>query len=782
MAHTKLAIHGMHCSSCASIIQRELQKVAGVDDATVNFASEKANVTYGPGNVQIDELISAVKKAGYTASEVVEGDMQNHDHMHHGESEKQYKRKFLLGLVLSLPLVYFMATDFLKWLPGAEFLMPYTGVVSLILATIVQFYLGAGFYKGAWSGLRMKSFNMDSLVAIGTSAAYFYSLVFYAAYTIQNGSLIGVGGEKIPELYFETSAFLITFVLLGKWLESRAKRASSNAIRKLMNLQAKVAHLLVNGEVIEKPIEQIKHGDILLVRPGETVPLDGQIIKGSSHIDESMVTGESMPVSKQKGDSVIGATINQTGSFEFSVTHVGSETMLSQIIRMVDEAQNSKAPIQAMADKISNWFVPSVIIIAVLTFLIWLFILGSSLSFALMAFTAVLVIACPCALGLATPTAIMVGTGKGASAGVLVKGGEPLEAARRINTIVFDKTGTLTHGKPVVTDVISLQGQKDDEMLQIIASLERDSEHPLARAIVTAAEEKKLPKLSVVGFQSISGKGIKGSIKGKQYYFGNKLLLLEKVGEKALNDKAKRQLEALEDQGKTVMLLSDSKALLGVIAVADTLKKNSKEVVRILSKMGLTVYMITGDNERTASAIAKELGIKNVLAEVLPQDKADKIKELQNSGLKVAMVGDGINDAPALAQAELGIAMGNGTDIAMETSGIVLVKNDLTDVITAIQLSRETVGKIKQNLFFALIYNVVGIPIAARAFAGLGLILKPELAGMAMALSSVSVVTNSLTLRYFRPGKRNWVSMAVPAIMTIVFGSIFFGFARLGMK
>lgn len=773
----QLAIHGMHCSSCAAVIQKELKKVPGVIDATVNFASEKAAVSYD-GEVELQSLIAAVKKAGYTATEM--SDESHHDHMHHGESEKKYKHHFLIGLALSLPMLYFMAADFIKWLPGGEFFMPYVGIISLVLSTIVQFYLGAGFYKGAWSSLRMKSFNMDSLVAIGTSAAYFYSVAFFLIYAINNSSLIGVMGEKIPELYFETSAFLITFVLLGKWLEARAKSASSDAIRKLMNLQAKVAHVLIKGEVVEKPIQEIKHGDILLVRPGETIPLDGKITKGESHVDESMVTGESMPVSKTVGASVIGATINQTGSFEFSVTHVGKETMLSQIIRMVDEAQNSKAPIQALADKISTWFVPAVIAIAVVTFLVWFFILGSSFSFALMAFTAVLVIACPCALGLATPTAIMVGTGKGASSGVLVKGGEPLEAARRINAIVFDKTGTLTHGKPVVTDIISLTDKNENEILQLVASLERDSEHPLGKAIVAAGEEEKTAKLEVKSFKSISGKGISGIVKGKQYFFGNKLLMSEHVGDKAIND-IKSQLEALEDQAKTAMLLCYGKKLLGIIAVADTLKPNSKSVVEILSKMGLEVYMITGDNERTARAIAKELGIKNVLAEVLPQDKAGKVKELQSAGLNVAMVGDGINDAPALAQAELGIAMGNGTDIAMETSGIVLIKNDLTDVITAIQLSRETVDKIKQNLFFALIYNVIGIPIAARVFAGIGIVLRPELAGMAMALSSVSVVTNSLTLRYFRPGKRNWVSIAVPVIMAIVFGSIFFGFARIGM-
>lgn len=779
MATTKLAIHGMHCSSCANIIQREIVKVPGVKEVSVNFASEKASVTHGPKDVHVDSLVAAVKKSGYLASVIDENNP--HEHMNHGSSDKEYKRKFLIGLFLTLPLVYFMASDFLKWLPGAEFLMPYTAIISLVLSTVVQFYLGAGFYKGTWSSLRMKSFNMDSLVAIGTSAAYFYSVVFYISYAIQNSSLIGLNGEKIPELYFETSAFLITFVLLGKWLEARAKSSSSEAIRKLMNLQVKSAHVVVNGEIIEKTINQINHGDILLVKPGETIPLDGQIIKGSSSIDESMVTGESMPVSKQKGDTVIGATINQTGSLEFSVTHVGSETLLSQIIRMVDEAQNSKAPIQAFADKISSWFVPAVIVIAVITFLIWFFVLGSSFSFAVMAFTAVLVIACPCALGLATPTAIMVGTGMGASAGVLVKGGEPLEAARRVNTIVFDKTGTLTHGKPVITDIVSLNGQKNNDILQIVASLERDSEHPLAKAIVVAADERKLAKLKVNGFQSVSGKGIKGSIKGQLYYFGNKLLLSEMVSEKSLKQIGDRS-KVFENQGKTAMLLSDGKDVLGIIAVADTLKPNSKKVVTILTKMGLRVYMITGDNIRTATAIASELGIKNVLADVLPQDKAAKIKQLQKSGLVVAMVGDGINDAPALAQAELAVAMGSGTDIAMEASGIVLIKNDLIDVVTAIQLSRETVNKIKQNLFFALVYNVVGIPIAAKVFAGIGLVLRPELAGLAMALSSVSVVTNSLTLRYFKPGKRNWISIVAPIIMIVIFGSMFYGFALVGTK
>lgn len=779
MVNTKLSIDGMHCSSCAVVIQKELKKINGVDKASVNYANEKATITHDPDVADTKALIAAVKKAGYSADVI---DNQNpHDHMKHGGSGAEYKRKFLISLALTLPLVYFMALDFLPWLPGADVLMPYIGIISLLLTTVIQFYLGAGFYKGMWSGLKIRTFNMDSLVAIGTSAAYFYSLAFYVQYVVQNNSLIGINGEKIPELYFETAAFLITFVLLGKWLEARAKNKSNEAIHKLMSLQVKSAHVIINGEVIEKPIEQIQHNDILLVRPGETVPLDGIITKGSSNIDESMVTGESLPVAKQVGDSVVGATINQTGSFEFSVTRVGNETMLAQIITLIDEAQGSRAPIQDFADRISSWFVPAVIGIAVVTFLTWFFVFGGSFTFALMAFMSVLVIACPCALGLATPTAIMVGTGKAAELGVLIKGGEPLEAARKIDTIVFDKTGTLTIGKPVVTDVLSFGEISQDKILQLAASLERDSEHPLAKAIIQKAVDKKLTNLVIKEFRSITGKGISGIIQNNLYHFGNKRLADELLG-KNIHTVGWQRIDDLESHGKTVMLLMQEDRLIGAIAVADTIKPNSKAVIATLRKMDMTIYMITGDNARTAQAIADQLGITNVFAEVLPQDKVEKIKELQKSGRVVAMVGDGINDAPALALAELGIAMGNGTDIAMETGDIVLMKNDLNDVITAVQLSRATVGKIYQNLFFALFYNVIGIPIAARMFASFGLILKPELAGLAMALSSVSVVANSLTLRYFIPGKRNWLSTIAPIIMAIVFGSIFFGFARMGMN
>jgi Cu+-exporting ATPase len=700
----------------------------------------------------------------------------DHSHHHHMEAESDWRKKFFIGLGLSLPLLYFMLLDFLPWLPGAGSLMPYIGVLSLILATPVQFYLGAGFYKGTWSGLRMKTFNMDSLIAIGTSAAYFYSLVFFIKYAVENMSLIGVMGEKIPEMYFETAAFLITFVILGKWLEARATSKTNDAIKKLMSLQAKTARVVRSGETVDIPIDQVKSGDVIVVRPGEKIPVDGEVVKGTSSIDESMITGESIPVEKQVGDRVIGATINKNGSLEFKATRVGSETTLSRIIKLIEDAQNSKAPIQAMADRISSWFVPFVILAAVATFLIWFFILGSSFSFALMAFTAVVVIACPCALGLATPTAIMVGTGKGAEKGILIKGGEPLQAAKDIDAIVFDKTGTLTYGKPVVTDIVGTKKFKEKDVISIAASLENTSEHPLAEAIVSSAKEKSMRLADVSGFQAIPGHGVSGSIKGSVYYLGNRMLITSRT--KGKLEAYENQLQKLEKAGKTAMLLGTDTEIIGIVAVADTVKPSSKTAIERLKSIGISVYMLTGDNRRTAEAVAAQLGVDNIIAEVLPEDKAAKIKELQSSGHKVAMVGDGINDAPALAQANLGIAMASGTDVAMETGGIVLMRNDVNDVVTAIQLSRETVSKIKQNLFFALFYNAAGIPIAARIFAGLGLVLKPELAGLAMALSSVSVVTNSLTLRYFRPGKTNWVSMLAPLIMAVLFTLAFIEFAK----
>ncbi|MDP2741647.1 MAG: heavy metal translocating P-type ATPase [bacterium] len=776
-----LIISGMHCVSCAKIIEKKLQKVSGVKEANVNFTAEKARIIFDSSKVRIDDLISAIAFAGYKAD--IPNTADPEEERKRKEIEiKNYRNKFLISLVLSLPMLYFMLLDFFNFLPLRGFLLPFVGVVSLLLTIPVQFIIGAGFYRGMWSSLKMKTFNMDSLIAIGTSTAFFYSLWQFLYYAIKNGTLIGLNGAKIPELYFETAAYLITFVVLGKWLETKAKGRTSEAIKKLMGLQPKTARIVKGNETLDIPISEVKKGDIVLVRPGEKIPVDGVILKGRSSVDESMLTGESIPVEKNIGDKVIGATINKHGSFEFEATNVGSETALAQIIRLIEEAQGSKAPIQAMADKISAWFVPAVLVLAVLTLIVWYFVLGASLSFALMAFTSVIVIACPCALGLATPTAIMVGTGKGAEYGVIIKGGEPLEAACKVKAIVFDKTGTLTKGKPEVTDIVGAALSDEDKIISITASLEKLSEHPLAEAIVKYAEEEKIVLPEASNFRAIPGHGVEGRIDSKKYYFGNRKLITDVVGLKVGEIEAK--ISRLESEGKTAMILASEKEVLGIVAVADTIKENTIEAIGALKKKGIQVFMITGDNRRTAEAIAKQIGITNVLAEVLPEDKANEVKKLQRPangypGIKVAMVGDGINDAPALAQADLGIAMGGGTDVAMETGGIVIIKNDLRDVLTAINLSKETMSKIKQNMFFALFYNVIGIPIAARIFAGMGLVLRPELAGLAMAFSSISVVSNSLLLRYFKPNKKNYISMVAPIVLAIFFTFIFIEFGRI---
>jgi len=781
-AQVNLSLSGMHCASCAKIIERSLKGVSGIKEANVNFVAEKARVVYDSSIVNVPALIAAVDDAGYKA-EIPDTSNPNADRDKREAEIKGYRNKFIWGLVFSLPMLYFMLFDFeiFSFVPGREFLLQYVGVVSLILTLPVQFIIGAGFYKGMWSSLKMKTFNMDSLIAIGTSTAFFYSLFQYVNYAWTYKSILGIVGEKIPELYFETAAFLITFVTLGKWLETKAKGRTSDAIKKLMGLQPKTARVIRSGKTMDIPIEQVVIGDVVVVRPGEKVPVDGVIVKGHSAVDESMLTGESIPVEKNIGDNAIGASVNKNGSFEFRATKVGNETALAQIIRLIEEAQGSKAPIQDFADKISAKFVPTVLILAVLTFAVWYFVLGASFLFSIMAFVSVVVIACPCALGLATPTAIMVGTGKGAEYGVLVKGGEPLEAACKVNTIVFDKTGTLTKGKPEVTDVVVIDEHLDkQEIVALMASLEKLSEHPLAEAIVNHAKEEQINIEDVENFKAIPGHGVEGNISGKKYYLGNRKLMIDVV-ELSINA-IERKVCKLEEQGKTVMIFASEKEILGIIAVADTIKDSSVEAIRELRKRGFGIYMITGDNKRTAEAIAKQAGIDNVLAEVLPEDKANEIKKLQERGLIVAMVGDGINDSPALAQAELGIAMGSGTDVAMETGGIVIIKDDLKDVLTALELGRETIGKIKQNMFFALIYNVMGIPIAARVFAAFGLVLRPELAGLAMAFSSISVVTNSLMLKNFRPGKKNYISIIAPFVMALIFAFVFVQFGRLSSQ
>src|SRR3989338_7694879 len=767
-SQTTLSITGMHCASCAAIITQKLKKTPGVTEAGVNYGSNKATVAYDANVVGVPGLIEAIIKAGYGA--VLASSMNREDEKRRKEKEiTDARRKFFWGLLLSLPLLYFLAGGGLSVLPFMDAITPWMGIASLLLASPVQFWLGAGFYHSAWSALRVRTFNMDSLIAIGTSTAYFYSLWNIVVHWRFEGTLVGMH----EDLYFEVAALLITFVLLGKWLEARAKGATSEAISKLMGPQAKTARILRNGQPVDVPLEEVQVGDTVVVRPGEKIPVDGLVTRGLTSVDESMLTGESIPVEKKEGDRVYGATMNGNGSIEFRTEKIGADSALGQIIRFVEDAQGSKAPIQDFADWVSSWFVPAVLVIALVTFGVWM-LLGAGLTFALLAGVSVLVIACPCALGLATPTAIMVATGKGAENGILIRGGEPLEAAKSIDTIVFDKTGTLSKGKPEVTDVIGLKAAADD-VLRIAASLEQGSEHSLAESIVKHAQAKKVTLSDTKGFQAIAGHGVEGSVGRKKYYLGNrKLIERQQISLRPAEEK----LRVLEEAGKTAMLLADEKENLGIVAVADTLKETSKEAVTHLQKMGIDVYMITGDNKRTAQALAKQAGIKRVLAEVLPEEKANEVKRLQEQGKKVAMVGDGINDSPALAQADLGIAMGSGTDIAMETGGIVLVKNDLRDVVTALRLSRATVNKIKQNMFFALFFNVNGIPIAARAFMHWGLILRPELAGLAMAFSSVSVVTNSLLLKGFHPTKKNWLSDFAPMFMAIGFTALFFLFAK----
>src|SRR3989339_1599461 len=702
MKTQQFKISGMHCASCALVIENALKKVDGVKSVNVNYGTEKATIE---GSVKPDDILKVIKDAGYRA-EVINHEMTHGEHDHHQMAQdaeiKKERNYFFLSLTLSLPIL--ILSMVLKNMSMES------RSAQAILAGVVQFFVGWRFYRGAWYGLKNKAANMDTLVAVGTSAAYFYSLA--TAFVIS------------ADVFYETSSLLITFVILGKWLEAKTKGKTGEAIKKLMGLQAKTARVLRGQIEVDVPIVEVGVGDIIIVRPGEKVPVDGKIIEGYSSIDESTISGESIPVEKKVGDAVIGATINKTGSFKFKAEKVGQDTVLAQIIKFVENAQGSKAPIQKFADKVSSYFVPSVIGIAIITFMIWFFVLSAPFVSALMAFTAVLVIACPCALGLATPTAIMVGTGMGAGRGILIKGGEALEMAGKVKVVVFDKTGTLTKGEPVVTDIKGHGTLGMEQVLQMAASVENKSEHPLAEAIVSRAKEDGIDLLNVSNFEAIVGNGVGGIVSGKKVFVGK-------------YSQTNIEIENLELQGKTVMQVVIDNVVVGLIAVADTVKETSSQAVAELKKMGMKTIMITGDNERSAQAIAAQVDIDSVFAGVLPEEKAEKIKSLSG----VLFVGDGINDAPALAQADLGIAMGHGTDIAIETGGIVLVKNDLLDVARAIKLSRATMNKIKQNMFWALFSNSVGIPIAA-----LGL-LRAEFAGLAIALSSVSVVLNSLLLK-----------------------------------
>ncbi|MGB9707025.1 MAG: heavy metal translocating P-type ATPase [Microgenomates group bacterium] len=766
-----LRISGMHCASCARTIEKALLKVEGVKSAVVNFAAEKVTVEWDEGKVGVEEMAEAVKNVGY---ELAIGEFEDQERVEQEKEISILKKKIIVGVLISIPV---FLGSYPQWFPFVEIIPRFWRFFLLFLLTIpVQFWAGWQFYSGLKLLVKYRTADMNTLIAVGTLSAFFYS----TAVTFL-GKFFEKGG--IPaEVYFDVSTIIITLILLGRFLELRAKGQASEAIKKLMGLQPKEATIIKikneklkiknynekfkieEWEEVKVPISELEVDDIVIVKPGEKIPVDGVIIEGQSAVDESMVTGESMPVEKKVGDEVIGATINKFGSFKFRATKVGKETVLSQIIKLVEQAQGSKAPIQRLADTVSAYFVPAVIFIAISSFIVWL-LAGQTFVFALVVFVAVLIIACPCALGLATPTAIMVGTGKGAEQGILIKDATALEIAHKIKTIVLDKTGTLTKGEPAVTDTIiisniknqisKIQIKNEKDLLRLAASAELRSEHPLGQAVVRKAKELGLKLVEPKNFKAIAGKGIVTQLQiansKLQIVKGNRALMSDyKI---KVPDEVEKKVQFLENEGKTAMLVAVNGKITGIIAVADTLKENSKEAVRLLQNLGLEVWMITGDNPRTAAAIGNQIDIKEekIMAEVAPQDKEKKISELRKQGKVVCMVGDGINDAPALAASDVGIAMGAGTDVAMESAGIILMKSDLMDLVAALKLSKITMRIIKQNLFWAFFYNTAFIPVAAGVlYPFFGILLNPIFASAAMAFSSLSVVLNSLRLKRIR--------------------------------
>ncbi len=753
MAGTKgrriiLGVSGMDCAGCAATIEKRLRKVPGVSSANVNYASEKAYIEaeqhVGPG-----KLIAAIRNAGYDAEPLMEG-MGAGEHAHHMREKEMGRLEMdvVLAAALAIPIFILSFPEIF----GARIAdAGTTNLLLFILATPVQFIAGWRFYRGTLAALRSLSANMDTLIAMGTSAAYLYSAVatFAPAFL----------GPALAVTYYDGAAVIITFILFGKYLEAAAKGRTGEAVKRLISLQPKTARIVRSGREVEVAAEDVRMGDILVIRPGARIPVDGIVVEGESHVDESMISGESRPVGKRKGSEVIGATMNKLGSFRMKATKVGKDTTLAQIIRLVEEAQGSKAPIQRLADVVAAYFVPVVIAIALLAFGFWYFVapammvLGAPpLVFAMSILVSVLIIACPCALGLATPTAIMVGTGKGAENGILIKGGEALEAAGKISVVILDKTGTLTTGKPELIDIMPLGTLSEKELLACAASAEKGSEHPIGEAIVGGAEKRKVRVEKARNFKAVPGRGVLAEVGGRRVAVGNRALMAKEKVEVAA--RAGNEVTKLEEEGKTAVLVSVGGKLVGVLGVADALKPGSAEAVLALQKMGLKVAMITGDNEKTAMAVAHEAGITEVMANVLPEEKEKRVKELQKKGEIVAMVGDGINDAPALAQADVGIAIGSGTDVALETGNIVLIKDDLRDVVAAIDLSRYTMKKIRQNLFWAFFYNIITIPVAAGIlYPFSGFLLNPMIAGAAMAFSSFSVVGNSLLMRWWHGGK-----------------------------
>ncbi len=730
----RLKVIGMDNSHCVAAVRDSLNLVKGITSKEL-LVNEHAFIKYDPTQTNIEEIKKAIRQAGYEPVEQAASGVDREKEARQREI-KRLKWEVIAGFILSVPI---FILSFPEWF---KVVVPFHNYVLLALATPVQLILGYRFYVGALVALRNKTANMDTLIAVGTSAAYIYSalVTFFPSYFY-------------GKLYFDTSSVIITFILLGKYFEALTKGKASEAIRKLIGLQAKTAIVIRDGKEQAIPIEELQIDDVFIVKPGQKIATDGIVVSGNSHIDESMITGESMPVSKKEKDKVIGATINKSGMLKVKATKVGSDTMLAQIIKLVEDAQGSKAPIQRLADKVSSIFVPVVILIAILSFLFWYFIAPNFMAvnapflFSFTIFVAVLIIACPCALGLATPTAIMVGTGKGAENGILIKNAEALETAHKLTTIVFDKTGTLTKGKPEVTDIVALDKKyAENDVLKFAAIAEKGSQHPLADAIVNSAKSKKIIVNDPDKFEAVHGKGAVAKYKSYDILIGNdKLMEQHRI---KISDEIEGRISRLEEQGKTTVILGLNRSVIGLIAIADTLKENSKEAVKELHKLGKEVVMITGDNKRTAKAIAAQVGIDKVIAEVLPQDKESEIKKLQKEGKVVAMVGDGINDAPALAASDVGIAIGAGTDIAIETGSIILIKNDLRDAVKAIKLSSYTIKKIKQNLFWAFVYNAAGIPVAAGIlYPFFGFLLNPMIAGAAMAFSSVSVVSNSLLMK-----------------------------------
>ncbi|MBA3441307.1 MAG: copper-translocating P-type ATPase [Pyrinomonadaceae bacterium] len=746
-------------SGSSQPMEKHLSGLRGVVNATFNLALAEVRVEYLPGATDVGSIRRAIEEFGYRVHETSGAGGKSAEESEQSERDAEYKdlrRKFWIAGVLSLPVLVIAMSH------GRITLFNFPGVnwLQLALTTPVVFYCGLQFYRGAWSAFRHRAADMNTLIAVGTGAAYLYSVAATIAPRIFVGAtgrdpvagMVDITEMPMVPVYFEATSVIIALILLGRMLESRAKGQTSDAIRRLASLQAKTARVVRDGREMDIVVEEVVPGDVVIVRPGEKIPVDGEVVDGASAIDESMLTGESMPVEKMVGDEVFGATLNKTGAFKFRATKVGRDTALQQIVKLVSEAQGSKAPIARLADVISGVFTPVVICIAIATFVVWFVLapIDTRFTFALVNFVAVLIIACPCALGLATPTAIMVGTGKGAENGVLIKGGESLETAHKMNTIVLDKTGTITKGEPMLTDVVTAASEwiSADDLLRLAASAERSSEHPLAAAIVRGAEARGLTLVEATNFNAIAGHGIEAVVESRRLLFGNVKLMRERG---IAVDGFEEQAARLADEGKTPMYVAVDDKFGGLIAVADVIKPESKEAVEVMKRQGLEVVMITGDNRRTAEAVAKQVGITRVLAEILPEGKADEIKRLQGARRTVGMVGDGINDAPALAQADVGIAIGTGTDVAIEASDITLLRGDLRGVVTAIALSKSTIATIKQNLFWAFIYNIIGIPVAAGLlYPFTGWLLSPVIASAAMSLSSVSVVANSLRLRGFR--------------------------------